>query len=66
MVMNGAFSGSSGKSCGSWQERDAGLAMTSPPSPEEGMAVRVPLFGRLRDGFRDLIPSLEATAGQGK
>src|SRR5215218_2480530 len=44
-----ALSGSSGKSRGLGQERDAGLAarpMTSPLSPGEGVAVRVPVVGR--------------------
>src|SRR3954468_21820006 len=63
------LSGSSGMSCGLGQERNAGLAtraMTAPPSPDEGMAVRVPVIGRLGDGLGDLVPGLEATACQGE
>ena len=63
------LTGSSGKLCGLGQERDAGLtmrAMATPLSPSEGMAVRVPVVDRLRDGFGDLIPGLEATPGQGE
>src|SRR5918997_3887531 len=56
-------------SCGFGQERDAGLApraMAAPPSPGEGMAVRVPVSGRLRDGLGDLVPGFEATPGEGE
>src|SRR5215213_10431928 len=65
----GALSGSSGKSCGPRWEGDAGLAaraMTPPLSPGEGVAVRIPVGGRLRDGCRDLVPSLEAASCQGE
>ena len=54
-VRRATLSGSSGKSCGLGQERDAGLAarpMTAPSPPDEGMAVRVPVRGRLRDRLR--------------
>ena len=40
------LSGSSGNSRGLWQEGDAGLAagaVTAPLSPDEGMAMRVPV-----------------------
>src|SRR3954465_13577204 len=63
------LSGSSGKSCSFVQERDARLsarAMTAAPSPDEGMAARVPVFGRLCDGLGDLVPGLEATSGPGE
>src|SRR4051794_35945384 len=64
-----SLSGSSGKSCGLGQEGDAGLAtrtMAASPSPGEGMAVRVPVVGRLCDGLGDLVPGLEAPPGQGE
>src|SRR3712207_9543224 len=58
---------SSGKSRGPGQERDAGLAtrpVTATAAPEEGVAVRVPVSGCLRDGLDDLVPGLEAAAGE--
>ncbi len=63
------LSGSSGKSCGLWQEGDAGLAawpMAPPPSPDEGVAVRIPIGRRLRDRLDHLIPGLEAPPGEGE
>ena len=63
------LSGSSGKLRGLGQERDAGLptwAMTASLSPDEGMAVRVPVGGCLRDGLGDLVPGPEAAPGQGE
>jgi hypothetical protein len=64
-----ALSGASGKLCGLRQERDAGLAaraMAAPMAPVEGMAVGVPVLGRLRDSLGDVLPGLEATPGQGE
>src|SRR3954470_1610869 len=67
--MRWGLNGSSGKLCRLGQECDAGLTtgtMAPPLSPDERMAVRVPVIGRLRDGGGDLVPGLEATSGQGK
>jgi hypothetical protein len=57
------LSGSSGKSRGLGQERDAGLAagpMPAPSSPAEGVPVRVPVVGGPRDGLANVVPCLEA------
>src|SRR3712207_5323047 len=38
--------------------------MTAPSPPDEGVAVRVPVSGCLRDGLYDRVPGLEAAAGE--
>ena len=69
LVDSTGLNGSSGKSCGFRHERDARLtawAMAAPLSPGEGVAVRVPVLGRLRDGLGDLVPGLEGASGERK
>jgi hypothetical protein len=65
-VMRAGLSGASGKSCGPRQEGDAGRAARPMPtalSPDEGMAVCIPVDRGAVDRIGDLVLGLEAPAG---